>query len=408
MSSINLNPQMSRRSLIAGMGALSAAGVLAGCSGNSDDTSAGSGSSSGDTIKVGILGPQSGSVSQYGVACANGAMLYFKELNADGGINGKQVDYIVEDEKGDATEAVNAYNKLVEAGVVGIVGDVTTGPTVAVAQQSVNDNMPCVTPSATAADVVTYGTNYFRACITDPEQGRLMANFAAEQGYKKVATLFLNGDDYSQGVNDAFVEEAEKLDLTVTTQQSYSDGDVNFSAQITNIMDTQPDAILVPNYYEDDGMIVTQARDAGYEGAFLGVDGWSGIVGGESNYADPADLYDSYYCCAFSSSNDDESVQQFISDYTDEYGEAPTNFCALGYDAAMVLTNGIKSAEEQGLEPGTDEYLQAVIDGIAAGSVEGITGNISYDGTGDPVKSSLIIAFNDDGSETTFDTIEAE
>ena len=395
---------VSRRQFVTGSAAAALGLGLVGCGGNGGSE----GGSSDGAIKVGILGPQSGSVSNYGIACANGAKLYFDQLNADGGINGKQVEYTVEDEKGDATEAVNAYNMLVENGVVGIVGDVTTGPTVAVAQASVADNMPCVTPSATAADVVTYGSNYFRACVTDPEQGRVMANFAAEQGYKTIGTIFLNGDDYSQGVNDAFVEEAEAQGITIASQESYADGDVDFKGQITNLMSANVEAILVPNYYEDDGMIVTQARDAGYEGAFLGVDGWSGIVGGESNYADPADLYDSYYCCAFSSSNDDESVQQFISDYTDEYGEAPTNFCALGYDAAMVLTNGIKSAEEQGLEPGTDEYLQAVIDGIAAGSVEGITGSISYDGTGDPVKSSLIIAFNDDGSETTFDTIEAE
>ena len=104
--------------------------------------------------------------------------------------------------------------------MVGIVGDVTTGPTVAVAQASVADNMPCVTPSATAADVVTYGANYFRACVTDPEQGRVMANFAAEQGYKNVGTLFLNGDDYSQGVNDAFVEEAEAKGITIAAQES--------------------------------------------------------------------------------------------------------------------------------------------------------------------------------------------
>ena len=389
---------------------VSAAGAamlgLAACNGNEGGSGEGEGGS--DTIKVGILGPQSGSVSNYGIACANGAKLYFDQLNADGGINGKTVEYSVEDEKGDATEAVNAYNMLVESGVVGIVGDVTTGPTVAVAQASVADNMPCVTPSATAADVVTYGANYFRACVTDPEQGRVMANFAAEQGYKNVGTLFLNGDDYSQGVNDAFVEEAEAKGITIAAQESYADGDVDFSGQITNLLGAGVEAILVPNYYEDDGMIVTQARANGYDGVFLGVDGWSGIVGGDQDYASAADLHDCYYCCAFTASNDDESVQQFISDYTDAYGEAPTNFCALGYDAAMVLANGIKSAEEAGLEAGSEDYKQAVIDGIADGTVEGVTGSISYEGTGDPVKSSLIITFNEDGTEKVQEVLDIQ
>ena len=244
---------------------VSAAGVallgLAGCNGGGSDGGSEGGEGGSGSIKVGIMGPHTGDNSSYGLACLNGAQLYFKQLNADGGVNGKQIETVVYDEKGDATEAVNAYNRLVqEDGVTGIVGDVTTGPTIAVAQASVADNMPCVTPSATAADVVTYGSNYFRACVTDPEQGRVMANFAVEQGYKNVATLYLNGSDYSEGVNDAFVEEAQAQGITITAQESYSEGDVDFNTQLTNIINTNPDAILVPNYYQDDGMIVTQAR----------------------------------------------------------------------------------------------------------------------------------------------------
>ena len=391
---------------------VSAAGVallgLAGCNGGGSEGGSEGGEGGSGSIKVGIMGPHTGDNSSYGLACLNGAQLYFKQLNADGGVNGKQVEPVVYDEKGDATEAVNAYNRLVqEDGVTGIVGDVTTGPTIAVAKASVADNMPCVTPSATAADVVTYGENYFRACVTDPEQGRVMANFAVEQGYKSVATLYLNGSDYSEGVNAAFCEEAEAAGITITAQESYAEGDVDFNSQLTNIIGTNPDAILVPNYYQDDGMIVTQARAQGYDKVFLGVDGWSGIYGGSENYAAAADLHDCYYCCAFTGSNSDESVQEFISAYQEAYGEAPTNFCALGYDAAMVLANGIKAAEEAGLEAGTDEYLQAVIDGIASGTVQGVTGSISYEGTGDPVKSSLIITFAEDGAEETFEILEA-
>lgn len=354
------------------------------------------------------MGPHTGDNSSYGLACLNGAQLYFKQLNADGGVNGKQIEAVVYDTKGDATEAVNAYNRLVqEDGVTGIVGSVLTGPTIAVAQASVADNMPCVTPSATAADVVTYGSNYFRACVTDPEQGRVMAHFASEQGYQNVATLYLSGSDYSEGVNAAFCDEAESLGITITTQQSYADGDVDFKAQLTNIIATNPDAILVPNYYQDDGMIVNQARTQGYDKVFLGVDGWSGIYGGSENYADAANLHDCYYCCAFSSSNESETATKFVSDYEAEYGEAPTNFCALGYDAAMVLAAGLTAAEEAGLEAGSDEYKQAVIDGVASGTVEGVTGSISYEGTGDPVKSSLIITFAEDGAEETFQVLEA-
>lgn len=394
---------VSRRQFVTGSAALALGLGLVGCGGNGGRESSGA-----SGIKVGVMGPHTGDNSSYGLACLNGAQLYFKQLNADGGVNGKQIEAVVYDTKGDATEAVNAYNRLVqEDGVTGIVGSVLTGPTIAVAQASVADNMPCVTPSATAADVVTYGSNYFRACVTDPEQGRVMAHFASEQGYKNVATLYLSGSDYSEGVNAAFCEEAEALGITITTQQSYAEGDVDFKAQLTNIIATSPDAILVPNYYQDDGMIVNQARGQGYDKVFLGVDGWSGIYGGSENYADAANLHDCYYCCAFSSSNESETATKFVSDYEAEYGEAPTNFCALGYDAAMVLAAGLTAAEEAGLEAGTDEYKQAVIDGIAAGTVDGVTGSISYEGTGDPVKSSLIITFAEDGAEETFQVLEA-
>ncbi len=396
---------VSRRQFVGGSAAALAALGLVGCGGNGGDSNGGS---EGGNIKVGIMGPHSGDNAQYGLACLNGAQLYFDQLNEDGGINGKQVETFVYDEKGDATEAVNAYNSLVQNdGVTGIVGDVTTIPSIAVAQASVADNMPCVTPSATAADVVTYGTNTFRACVTDPVQGVVMADFAAKQGYKNVATLYKTGDDYNEGVNKAFCEEAESLGITITTQESYSDGDVDFNTQITNILATNPDAILLPNYYNEDGMIVTQARQQGYEKVFLGVDGWSGIYGGSENYADAADLHDCYYCCAFSASNESEVTKQFIEDYEAAYDETPTNFCALGYDAAMVLAAGLTAAEEAGLEPGSDDYKQAVIDGIFASTVDGVTGSISYEDNGDPVKSSLIITFAEDGSEVTFDTIEA-
>lgn len=395
----------SRRDFVKLSGATAAglggASILAACGskkGGSDDS----------IIKVGLMGPYSGDVAQYGLAVRQGAELYVKQVNAAGGINGKQVELNTQDEKGDATEAVNVYNKMVEDGVVGIIGDVTSTPSIAVAQASVTDNMPLVSASATAADFISYGSNAFRACITDPYQGKLMADFAAEQGYKTVGTIYNSGGDYEVGVNNAFVEEAQAKGLTVTTQQAYAAGDVDFNAQLTSIIATSPDAILAPNYYQDDGKIVTQARALGYKGVFLGADGWSNIVGGSEEYASAADLEGCFYDCSFVSENQDEKVQQFIKAYQDEYKSAPTNFCALGYDAAMVLLNGIKTVEEAGsAKAGSDEYSQAVIDAIAKGQAEGVTGTIKYNGSGDPVKPTLVITFKG-GKQEVFDTIEAE
>lgn len=399
-----MNASVSRRQFLELSGIVAAGLGLAGC-GGSGDSGSGSGSADG-AIKVGIMGPYSGSVAQYGVACRDGALLWFKQLNADGGINGKQVETNVQDEKGDATEAVTVYNKLVEDGVTAIVGDVTSKPTIAVAQKSVEDNMPCVTASATTADVISYGDNYFRACVTDPFQGKVMGDFAAKQGYKTVATIFDSGDDYATGVADAFKAECEGKGITVAKEAGYASGAADFNAQLTDILSASPDAILCSNYYQDDGMIVTQARQLGYKGVFLGADGWAGIIGGDQDYASAEDLEGCFYDTSFSASNTTSSVQDFVKAYTDEYGEAPTNFCALGYDAAAIMAAGLEAAEKSGESAGSDAYKQAVIDGIAAAKVSGVTGDISYSGTGDPVKSTLIITFKD-GKEEIFDTIDA-
>lgn len=391
--------KITRRQFI-GTSALGASALgLAAC-GGSGSSNGGSDSS----ILIGMMGPYSGAVAQYGLAVRDGAQLYIDQVNDKGGINGKKIEVNTQDEKGDATEAINVYKAMVEAGVNGIIGDVTSTPTIAVAQTSVADNMPCVTASATAPDVINYGKNMFRACITDPFQGRVMANFAKKQGYKKIATIFNSGGDYEAGVEKAFVEQAGKNGIEITSEQGYPDGAVDFNAQLTAILATNPDAILSPNYYQDSGKIVTQARSLGYKGVFLGADGWANIVGGDQDYASAADLEGCFYDASFSASNDAENVQHFIKAFNDKYNTQPSNFNALGYDAAMLLLAGVEAAEKSGAKAGTDEYKQAIIDGIAGGSVDGVTGKISYSGTGDPVKSTLIITFKG-GKEVISDTI---
>lgn len=390
---------------LGGMAAVSVAGasILSGC-GSSSGSGAGS-----DVIKLGLMGPYTGDVAQYGLAVRAGAELYVSKFNEEGGANGKKVELDAQDEKGNATEAKNVYNKMVEDGVVGIIGDVTSAPSVAVAQASVNDNMPLVSASATAAEFITYGPNAFRVCITDPYQGKLLADFAAEKGYKTVGTIYNSGGAYEKGVNDAFVERAKAKGINVATQQGFADGDVDFKSQLTTIIATNPDAILSPNYYKDDGNIVTQARQLGYKGPFLGADGWSNIVGGDEEYASASDLEGCFYDCSFVAENPDERVQKFISDFKAAHnGEMPGNFSALGYDAAMVLCQAIKVVETDGkAKAGSEEYKQAIIDAVNAGSIEGVTGTIRYEGSGDPVKPTPIITF-EGGSQKVVSTMETQ
>jgi branched-chain amino acid transport system substrate-binding protein len=358
-----------------------------------------------DTIKIGWLGPETGSVAQYGLAVKNGVDLYIEQLNAAGGINGKQVEVEYYDEEGDATKAVTGYNSLVDEGVVGIVGDVTTGPCTAVVAESQNDKIPMITASATATSITyneesdTVNSNMFRSCFIDPFQGKTMARFASEVLHAKTAAvLYDNGDTYSTGVYQYFVNECKELGITIVADESYASGSVDFSGQLTNIAAANPDVLFLPVYYSDVALIATQAADAGVKATMLGVDGWSSVL---DAVTDPSLIEGAYYCSGFSTEDTSAQVVQFISDYEAKYsGEVPNMFAAQGYDAAWILCNGIAAAEQSGATYGSADYFQATIDAMKATDGDFVTGHVSYDDHNDPQKTAAIIEIT--GGKETF------
>jgi branched-chain amino acid transport system substrate-binding protein len=186
----------------------------------------------GAPIKVGVIAPLTGGVAVYGIAAKNGAELYAKIFNAAGGANGRPIELVIYDDKGDPTEALNAYNKLVTADeVAAFIGPVTSAPTFGVAEASVNDNIPGITGTATHPDVTTYGKNYFRACFEDPFQGGTMARFAFDRlGAKTAAVIYNVSDAYSTGLYQAFDASAKEVGLNVVAAESYTTDDVDFNA----------------------------------------------------------------------------------------------------------------------------------------------------------------------------------
>lgn len=207
-------------------------------------------------IKVGGLAPLTGSLAIYGVTTTNGAQLAVEEINKNGGINGKQIEYIVLDTKGDATESVMAYNKLVDTNVAAVIGDITSKPTVAVAEIAAQDNMPMITPTGTQVDITEAGPNVFRVCFTNPYQGTVLATLAKERfGADTAGILVNNSSDYSDGIAKAFTEQAEKLGIKITVKEGYADGDRDFRAQLTKIAAENPDVLLIPEYYEQASLI---------------------------------------------------------------------------------------------------------------------------------------------------------
>ena len=361
-------------------------------------------SSDGGEIVIALISNTTGDYAQYGQPVRDGAMLYINQLNANGGINGKQVKVLEYDDKGDGVEAVNAYNLAKENGITAVVGSVLTGATIALADATYEDNMPQITASATATGVTVMEdtgevrTNVFRACFIDPFQGQKMADYAVEKlGAKTAAIFYETGSDYSEGLKNAFVVEAERMGLEIVDSEAFATGDKDFKAQMTNIASKNPDVVFCPIYYGEAGLAVQAARQAGCTSTFLGGDGFGSV----KDYASADELEGTVYCSGYAPGTED--VAQFEKDYCETFDveEVPNMFAPLAYDASMIMAYGLKAAEDAGLTAGTDEYKQAVIDAIKTmDGVKGITGSYSFDSDNNPIKSVAIIGLT--GGEEVF------
>ena len=355
-------------------------------------------------IDIAFIGNTTGDYAQYGIPVRNAVMLYFDQLNTAGGINGKKVVVKEYDDKGDGVEAVNAYNLAKENGITAVIGSVLTGATIGLADATYEDNMPQITASATATGVTVMEdtgevrTNVFRACFIDPFQGQKMADYAVEKlGAKTAAIFYETGSDYSEGLKNAFVVEAERMGLEIVDTEAFATGDKDFKAQMTNIASKNPDIVFCPIYYGEAGLAIQAARQAGCTATFLGGDGFGSV----KDYASAEELEGSVYCSGYAPGTED--VAQFEKDYCETFGveEVPNMFAPLAYDASMIMAYGLKAAEDAGLEAGTDEYKQAVIDAIKTmDGVKGITGTYSFDSDNNPIKSVAIIELT--GGEEVF------
>lgn len=339
------------------------------------------------TIKVGGMGPLTGSTAMYGITVDKGAKLAFEEINANGGVLGKKFEYISLDEKADPIEAVNAYNKLTDEGVVAILGSVTSKPTLAVAELAAQDRIPMITPTGTQINITDAGPNIFRVCFTDPYQGSTLAKFSKDKLGAKTAAIMVNtSSDYSDGIANAFIKQAEKEGIKVVAKEGYSDGDKDFKAQLTKINSENPDILVVPEYYELSALIATQAREIGMKSTFVGPDGWDGIIGAldSSSYSV---VDNSYFTNHYSTEDNNEKIQSFLKKYREKYNEEPTAFSALAYDTVYVLKNAIDKA-------GTTDKAE-LTKAIKASDMDGVTGHLTFDENNNPIKAVTIIKVQD-------------
>ncbi len=342
-----------------------------------------------ETIKIGAFGPLTGDVAQYGVAVNEGVVLYIDSLNQNGGLLGKQVELIWEDDKGDITEAINAYNKLVyQDEVVALIGGVTTKPTIAAADYAKDEGIPMITASATAYEVTEGKPNVFRACFLDPFQAKTMANYAKEVlGFTKLAVIYDVGDDYSIGLAETFKAQAAENGQEIVAYEAGAAADVDFKAQLTNIKNAGPEAIFVAFYYKEASNIMRQSLEVGLNDVlFLSADGMNGI---ENMITDNDELLSRlFYTDHYASDAGTPEVEKFNADFEAKYGKQPYSaFNATGYDAALVLIEAIQKA-------GTTDY-DAVVEAMKNTDTIGVTGNLKFDDHNDPIKSAFIMTIKE-------------
>ncbi len=377
--------------LTAGIFVLSAVGCTGGET-SKDDLNADSGtqtennndgnnntSDNSDTIKIGGIGPLTGELAMYGTNAMNGAQL---AINESDGALGKKIEFIILDDKGDITEATNAYNKHVNNNEVSaIIGAVTSQPSAAVAVAAAKDNTPMITPTGTAIDITTYGENVFRACYTDPFQGKVIAAFAASSLEKKTAAVIYNKDsDYSIGCAEAFKTTFEEKGGSIVGYESYSNSDKDFKSQLTNIASKNPDVLFIPDYYSVVALIAKQVKDVNLKAVLLGTDGWDSV---HSVVEDPSLIEGAFFCNHYSPDDTDPEVQNFITKYKETYGSEPNAFAALGYDAAKLIINAIETA-------GTTDK-EAVVEALKNTDISAVTGSIKFDEERNPIKSVSIL-----------------
>lgn len=348
---------------------------------------------SAESVKVGLIGPLTGEVAVYGNAVKEAIQLYINDFNAAD--HPFDINLIIYDDKGDPTEAMNAYNKLVyQDDIAVLLGPVTSSPTFGVAEASVDDGIPALTPTATHPDVTTYGDNFFRACFEDPFQGGSMAKFAAnELKATTAAIIYNNADTYSIGLRDAFTKTAGEVGLTVTASEAYGASDIDFRAQLTNLIKTNPDVLFIPYYYNVTYMICSQARELGYTGTFLGVDGTDGVLAIDG--ADVSVFDGMYFANHYSADSDSPVTQAFIKEYEDTYGTTPNALAALGYDAAMIVCDALERVYNDGVKIDGESSYDAIIEAIRATELDGVTGHITFDENNNPIKTLSIIQIKD-------------
>ena len=351
-----------------------------------------------NVIKIGVICSMTGGNAVYGEGAQNAIDLAVEEINSSDSeykvevVNGGKVA----DDATDAKQAINAYNSVMADAPEAIVGSFFSSVTLPIAEQAANDGMLVLATGATNKDVTLKGESIFRNCFIDPYQGEMAALFASEQGWTSAAVIYAKDDDYSNGLKEAFIESAEAKGIEIVYTGECTTKDTDFSSQASLAAASGADFLFFPCFLDVVPLLVSAARDAGFEGAIMGGDSWDGCdTAGMEDYFENC-----YFTNHYSSEDTAPAVANFVSKYTEAYGTETLNACAaLYYDAIYML---VQAAENGG---GTD--TASLVEGMTGMEFTGVGGNITLDEYGNAIKSVVVNHFVD-GEVKWLETLSPE
>ena len=361
--------------------------ALTGCGSNSSSSSS---KKDADKYYIGGIGPTTRATAIYGTAVKNGAQIAVDEINAAGGINGKQIEYRFEDDQNDAEKSVNAYNTLKDWGMQMLVGTTTTAPCIAVAGKTASDNLFQITPSASAPDVLSSGNgNIFQVCFTDPNQGIASAQYIAENKLaKKVGIIYDSSDVYSSGIEEKFEAEAKDKGLQIVSKAAFTaDSKTDFGTQLQKAKDAGADLLFLPIYYQEASIILKQADTMGYKPKFFGVDGMDGILTVENFDTKLAEGV--MLLTPFAADAKDKAVQNFVKTYKEKYEDTPNQFAADSYDAVYALKAAIEESKAT-TDMSASDMCDALKGAMTKIKMQGLTGGkdgLTWNESGEVTKS---------------------
>jgi branched-chain amino acid transport system substrate-binding protein len=354
------------------------------CARRNDD----SGQPNHSTIKIGYFGDLTGPTFNFGQSAINGVLMAASEVNQSGGINNRQIDVVIEDDKGSPEEAARLTAKLIDDDkVIAVIAGGTSGNSRAAAPRAQSSRIPFISPSSTDPAVTQTGNYIFRACFVDTFQGEVMASFAVNTlKAQKAAILYDINSPYGRGLTDYFELSFGKLGGRIVNKQSYIQGDADFKGQLSTIKSAEPDVIYIPGYYGDVALIAKQARTIGLTQPLLGADGWDAPelwqLGGDA-------LNGSYISTHYSVDDPSPSIQKFVNEYKQRYGNLlPDAHAALAYDAARLLFDAIMRIGSTD----SDKLREALAE---TKNFNGVTGIISMDADRNAVKPAVVLKLQD-------------